>query len=123
MERLMLGTTRPDRIRMGFVLGGGAVTALLAGLRLAFLRFPLHPVGYLVSTAYWNECPVWGDMLLVWLLKSMILKIGGVRLYRQLIPCFLGLAIGQFFWGGIVWGNITPFIPLEIARRYWLPRV
>lgn len=123
MERIMLGTTRPDLMRVGFVLGGAGLTALLSGLRLAFLRFPLHPVGYLVATAYWNECPVWGDMLLVWLLKTAILRIGGVRLYRQLIPCFLGLAIGQFFWGGIVWGNITPFIPPEIARRYWLPRV
>ena len=123
LRAMTTGTTAPDRTSAGFALGGAAVTIALASLRFLFLRFPLHPVGYLIATAYWNECPIWGDLFLVWLLKTLILRIGGVRLYRQLIPCFVGLAIGQFFWGGIVWGNMTPFIPLEIAKRYWLPRV
>ncbi len=123
LQALTTGATVPDRTSAGFALGGAAVTIALASLRFVFLRFPLHPVGYLIATAYWNECPIWGDLFLIWLLKTLILRIGGVRLYRQLIPCFVGLAIGQFFWGGIVWGNMTPFIPLEIAKRYWLPRV
>lgn len=123
METLMTGMTPPDLTRAGFAIGGAVVTLSIAALRFAFLRFPLHPLGYLIATSYWNQCPVCGDLFLVWLIKSLVLRLGGVRLYRQLIPCFVGLAIGQFFWGGIVWGNINPFIPLEVAKRYWLPRV
>lgn len=123
MEQLMAGRVMPDVTRMGFAIGGGVVTLALASLRFLFLRFPLHPLGYLIATSYQNECPIWGDIFLIWLVKSLILRLGGVRLYRQLIPCFVGIALGQFFWGGIVWGNITPLIPLEIAKRYWLPRV
>ncbi len=123
MEQTLRGASAPDSTRIGFALGGAGVTLALASLRFIFLRFPLHPLGYLISSSYANECPIWGDIFLVWLIKSLILRLGGVRLYRQLIPCFVGLAIGQFFWGGIVWGNMTPFIPLEIAKRYWLPRV
>ena len=123
MQRLAAGMTPPDITRAGFAVGGALVTISLALLRFFFLRFPLHPLGYLIATAYWNQCPVWGDLFLVWLIKSLVLRLGGVRLYRQLIPCFVGLALGQFFWGGLVWGNINPFIPIEVARRYWLPRV
>ncbi|MEN6344910.1 MAG: DUF6785 family protein [Armatimonadia bacterium] len=123
MDRLITTMGRPDTTRALFAVAGGVVTLALASLRFFFLRFPLHPVGYLVSTAYWNECPIWGDILLTWVVKTLVLRLGGARLYRQLIPCFVGLAIGQFFWGGLVWGNITPFIAPEIAKRYWLPRV
>lgn len=123
LQNLVKNNSGPDTTRIGWVLGGGVVTVTLATLRFFFLRFPLHPMGYLIATSYANECPIWGDVLLVWIIKSIVLRLGGVRLYRQLIPCFIGLAIGQFFWGGIVWGNITPFISPDIARRYVLPRV
>jgi len=123
MDLLVTGMAPPDHLKMGFIITGGVITLALASLRFLFLRFPLHPLGYLISTSYWNECPIWGDIFLVWLIKSLIIRLGGVRLYRQLIPCFVGLAIGQFFWGGVVWGNLTPFVPIEIAKRYWLPRV
>jgi len=99
------------------------LTLALTVTRFFVLRFPLHPLGYLIATAYRNECPLWGPFFVVWVLKSLILRLGGVRLYKQLIPTFLGLALGHFFCGGLVWGNITPFVPQDIARRYWIPRV
>jgi len=123
MQSLVANKTPPDTTRMAWTGLGAGVALGLAVLRFLFLRFPLHPMGFLIATSYGNECPIWGDLLLVWIIKSLVLRLGGVRLYRQLIPIFLGLAIGQFFWGGLVWGNITPFIPHEIALRYWLPRV
>ncbi|PIX36895.1 MAG: hypothetical protein COZ57_37100, partial [Armatimonadetes bacterium CG_4_8_14_3_um_filter_66_20] len=103
---------------LGFLLTGG-----LAVCRLNLLKFPLHPLGYLIATAYGNECPLWFAFFLVWLLKILVLRLGGVKLYRTLTPAFIGLALGHFFFGGVVWGNITPFVTPDIAKRYWLPRV
>ncbi|HIE52296.1 MAG TPA: hypothetical protein EYP85_11105 [Armatimonadetes bacterium] len=112
-----------DWTRTGYTLAGFVLTLALTVTRFFVLRFPLHPLGYLIATAYRNECPLWGPFFVVWVLKSLILRLGGVRLYKQLIPTFLGLALGHFFCGGLVWGNITPFVPQDIARRYWIPRV
>ena len=122
-ETFLTNMTPPDGTYIASASAGGLITLALVVLRFTFLRFPLHPLGYLIATTYWNECPVWGSFFIVWVIKTLVLRLGGVRAYRRLIPAFLGLAIGQFFFGGIVWGNMQPFIPMEIARRYWLPRV
>jgi hypothetical protein len=53
---------------------------------------------------------------LVWLTKSIALKVGGMRLYRRLIPFFLGIALGHFFTAGMVWGAIGSIG--EMYRRY-----
>jgi hypothetical protein len=58
-------------------------------------------------------------------MKSLIVRYGGARLYQRLAPAFIGLALGHFFWGGLVWGNLCslPFVPTSIRLGYLLPRV
>jgi len=36
-------------------------------------------------------------MLIAWLCKAAILRMGGLTLFRRGIPFFLGLAIGHLF--------------------------
>jgi hypothetical protein len=48
----------------------------------------------------------WAMFLVVWAIKRTALWVGGVRLYRRLIPTFLGIAIGHFVIAGVVWGII-----------------
>ena len=59
----------------------------------------------------------WGPLLVVWVLKGLVVRFGGPGLYRRLIPGFLGLALGEFFAAGLVWGLIGAFFP-EAARAY-----
>ena len=33
---------------------------------------------------------------MAWMFKATILRYGGVRLYRLMVPFFLGLALGEF---------------------------
>ena len=90
---------------------GFGVIALLLFLRNRFMRFPLHPVGYLVLLAtilYGLESPyqrvpserlsvsstIWGSALLAWLLKRLIVKYGGMNVYKRAKPLFVGLIIG-----------------------------
>ncbi len=101
--------TRTAASGVGFVVITGLVL-----IRTYFLRFPLHPLGYAMVASYgW---PLWGPFFLVWIAKTVVLRLGGMRLYRQLIPFFLGLVIGHYFVAGIVWGMLCTYN--EAYRRY-----
>jgi hypothetical protein len=78
------------------------------------LRFPLHPLGFAMVTSYGE--PLWGPFLLVWSVKSLVLRVGGMRAYRRGIPFFLGIVLGHFFVAGLVWGWLS--IVNEMYRRY-----
>ncbi len=73
----------------------------LVFLRRRLLWWPIHYLGFPVAdtwVGYW----IWFSVFLGWLLKSLILKYGGVRLYRTLRPFFCGLILGHIgcfgFW-------------------------
>ena len=104
----------PDVMRTSMTGVGLVVCGFLIVMRILFLRFPLHPLGYAMVTSYGH--PLWGPFLLVWIAKTLILRIGGMRLYRRLIPLFLGIVIGHFFVAGVVWGSIS--IYNEMYRYY-----
>jgi len=53
----------------------------------------------------------------VWAIKLLVHRMGGARLYRQLMPFFLGLAFGDLLAGGIAWILIGVFGP-EITNGY-----
>lgn len=89
------------------------VTGLIL-LRSFSLRFPLHPLGYAMVTSYGG--PLWGPFFLVWIVKTIILRIGGMRMYRRMIPLFLGIVLGHFFTAGLVWGWLS--IINEMYRKY-----
>ena len=108
------GHVSPDTARTGAMLSGFLVTTVLIVIRSFFLRFPLHPLGFAMVASYGG--PLWGPFLIVWIIKTLVLKLGGMRLYRQLIPFFLGIVIGHFFVAGFVWGWIS--LINEMYRRY-----
>jgi hypothetical protein len=108
----------PDLTKTAFAGVGFLVVLGLVGLRMLFLRFPFHPLGYIIGTAYGIHTPFWGPFLTVWFVKSVILRLGGARLYKRLIPVFLGLILGHFFTAGMVWTTWSLFIPEEISSRY-----
>jgi len=104
----------PDVMRTSLTGVGFVICAFLIVMRIFFLRFPFHPLGFAMVTSYGH--PLWGPFLLVWLAKTVILRIGGMRLYRRLIPLFLGVVIGHFFVAGVIWGSVS--IYNEMYRYY-----
>ncbi len=97
----------PDWNRNGFTIGAFAFTLLLVALRQVFPRSPLHPLGFVMTTSYGYA--YWGSFLTIWAVKSVILRIGGVRLYHQLTPVFVGLVLGQIFALSLVWPAFAHF--------------
>ncbi len=75
--------------------GAGLATALLLSfLRKAFLGFPLHPVALPIA-ASWSIHLYWLPMAIAGIVKLLLLRYGGLRLYRAALPLFYGLIAGQ----------------------------
>lgn len=104
----------PDMPRTWGALVGAALTVAMILLRTYSLRFPLHPLGFAMVTSYGD--PLWGPFLIVWLAKTLILRVGGMRAYRRGVPFFLGIVLGHFFVAGLIWGALS--IHNEMYRRY-----
>ncbi|MFP3903683.1 MAG: DUF6785 family protein [Armatimonadota bacterium] len=99
----------PDTARNGFTIGALLFTLLLVGIRMRWLRFPLHPLGWVMTLPYGYA--YWGPFFAAWLAKWVILKLGGVRLYHALIPFFIGMIVGQIFSISILWQIVALFMP------------
>ena len=90
----------PNLPVVGFVIFGFVGTILLSLLRMRFLWWNLHPVGYAISGS-WAINPMIGSISIGWLLKWIVLKYGGISLHRSAI-LFLGVVLGAFM-GGSIW--------------------
>ena len=76
-------------------LGIGALAIfILAFLRARFAWFPFHPIGYILAPTYFMM-GVWFPLFLAWLIRSVMLRIGGARMIRYgLVPFSVGIFIG-----------------------------
>ena len=102
-DRLSSWLGAPTEANTGATLAVGAgivFVLILLALRTTFLWWPLHPVGYAVSSS-WSMNLLWMPMLIAWIIKLAVLRYGGLRLYRQLLPMFIGLILGEYFSGGL----------------------
>lgn len=110
----VLGDPQPVHwVRVWAMVAGAAIFGGLALLRGKLLRFPLHPVGYLVvlmSIYYEWVSPysppdypgrpseasmLWGSVLAAWLIKTLLIKYGGMNMYKRAKPLFIGLVVGS----------------------------
>jgi len=82
-----------------FILGG-AIMSFLIFMRMRFYWWPLHPIGFVMAATYPVHC-IWFSIFLGWAAKSIIMKYGGVKAYRQVMPFFLGLVLGESLIAGI----------------------
>ena len=72
---------------------GVVVMGLLTALRYRVAWWPFHPVGFAIG---WNW-PIRASafaVFLTWAVKMVILRVGGINLYRRCRPFFLGMLVG-----------------------------
>jgi hypothetical protein len=94
--------------------GAGLAAALLVACLLS-PKWPLHPIGLLmVQTFYGMEA--WASIFVGWLVKVVLVRYGGARLYRLARPVFLGLIMGEVF-GAAVWA-VVPGILVLLGKPY-----
>ncbi len=97
---------------------GGGIMALLVLARQTLLWWPLHPIGYPIG-AVWLMDQLWFSIFLAWLVKLLVMKYGGPRLFRRARPFFLGMILGQFSIAGI-WLIIDFFTGMTDNVVFWI---
>lgn len=79
---------------------GVASMGFISFMHRTYLWWPLHPIGYLMG-ASWPMINFWFPVLLGWLIKCTVLRFGGHKVYKRLLPGFLGLIFGEFASAGM----------------------
>lgn len=72
---------------------GSIVMGLLIYLRHRLPWWPLHPVGFAISGSYLARRTSF-TVFLAWLIKFVLIKIGGATIYNRSRPLFVGLLVG-----------------------------
>ena len=114
LETWLTYAAPPDIPAIMFTSFGFLITLVLAAMRMRFIWWNLHPVGYAISGS-WAINPMIGSIFIGWLLKWLVLKYGGIRLHRKAIPFFLGLILGEFFIGSF-WSLLAVFLDTPMYR-------
>lgn len=116
-----LGLIRPDAGVVGLVVIGLLAVVGCYLLRFRFSGWPLHPLFFIVvGTSVGNKA--WASFLIGWVIKTLIVKVGGGRVYRQVKPLFVGFIIGEFMIiatilvVGLIYNSITGGEP----QSFWM---
>ena len=106
----------PASTGLYYMVGGMAIVVVLSMLRSEFAWWPFHPAGYALALSYAMEY-FWMPVFIAWLLKFLIIRYGGVRLYRLAVPFFLGLILGDYTMGSL-WAIIGPLMGIPTYKIY-----
>ena len=89
---------------------------LIPAMRNNLEWWPLHPTGYALALSFAMEY-FWLPVFIAWLVKFAVLRYGGVSFYRQTLPFFLGLILGDYTVGSI-WSLIGCIFSIPTYRIY-----
>ncbi|MBQ9358270.1 MAG: hypothetical protein IJT95_01855, partial [Abditibacteriota bacterium] len=90
---------------IGAIFSGFAGCLILSIARIRIPGFPLNPVAYAMLSSV-QTAALWSSAFIAWLLKLVILKYGGLRSFSRLLPCFLGLILGDVL-AGTFWSIVS----------------
>ncbi|OGG45424.1 MAG: hypothetical protein A3F84_06350 [Candidatus Handelsmanbacteria bacterium RIFCSPLOWO2_12_FULL_64_10] len=87
------GGARWPWLEIGYGIAGALITALLTFLNYRLPWWPLHPIGFTVSFQYPTRASFF-SVFVAWLLKVIVMRVGGIGLYRRGQVFFLGVLLG-----------------------------
>jgi len=101
LQSLLAAPPPPNPYPVRAILAGTLFTFVLMSLRASFTWFPLHPVGYAISTS-WSMNVLWMPLFIAYLAKMGVLRMGGYRAFRQTaLPLGIGLVLGEWTVGNL----------------------
>ena len=95
-----------DIEKLGVWLWGFAIAGALTYIRTRFSWWPFNPVAIAFPTRRYGF-----SLLVVWATKALIMRFGGVALYRKSLPFWYGLMIGYLLGVGISTGVDAIWFP------------
>ena len=87
-------------VGLGWSATGVGIMAVLTIAQRTFFWWPLHPIAFLVCNTI-MVYNFWFSIFLAWLIKAMVVRLGGYRIYRITRRFFIGLVLGGFMAGGV----------------------
>jgi hypothetical protein len=97
---------------------GAAVMFLLNWLHANFLWWGVSPIGFIMGGTWGLNTRLWTNAFIAWLLVFLMIRFGGLRMYRRFRPAFLGMALGHFLIMGL--RSITdPMLGLFMQLSPW----
>jgi len=106
---------RPIYNQPGHIAFGAGLAAALQWASVHMPRWPFHPIG-LLMVASWYTMETWVTIFFGWLVKLLILRFGGARLYRAARPIFMGLIIGDVF--AVAFWGLVPLVLVKLGFSY-----
>lgn len=101
---------QPSHSQVGHLAFGAGLAALLYWACLAIPTWPLHPVGMLlVETNYGRVA--WASIFFGWVLKVLLVRFGGSRLFRAARGFFIGVIVGEVL-AAIFWALVPVYMVL-----------
>ena len=82
-----------DWEKLQFFWIGAGVMAVMTFLRYRFSGWPIHPIGFAISSTYFSYRMTF-SIFLAWAFKWIFIKIGDAALYRRSRPFFIGILVG-----------------------------
>ena len=106
---------------LGCVGAGGAVMGTLLYLHRTFLWWPLYPLGF-ITGGMRASAQMWFPVFLGWLLKRVVLRIGGSNGLSRFRYVALGFILGEFVSVGL-WLVIDALTGTTMHRVFpaWAP--
>ena len=117
MRSWLYNPTETNAPSVLFMAVGFLFTGFLWAIRTRFPLWPFHPAGYAIASSPWTFGWLWFSVFVSWAVKTTVLKVGGIRLYRKALPFFLGLLFGEYLVGG-GWVLIRVFWGIEVYSFY-----
>ena len=104
LESILRSPRQPSVTGMLAVVFGFAAASLMHLARLRFLWWPFHPAGYALSLNFGVEY-FWSCLLIASVIKWLVLRYGGYKLNRQMMPFMFGVILGEYcvgaFWSAM----------------------
>jgi hypothetical protein len=85
--------------RLQFLFVGILSTAILTYLRHRFTWWRLHPIGFSIASVGQVRWTVL-SLFVAWMVKSGIIRLGGLALFERAKPLFVGMVVGHFMGAG-----------------------
>jgi hypothetical protein len=99
----------PDPRGLVAMAAGAGFAVFLGAMRLRFWWWPLHPVGYMAAMC-WGLYWYWSAFFIGWILKTTVLRYGGLQLYRSTVPIAVGFIVGELLnralWALVALGTL-----------------
>lgn len=83
-------------LKITYVIGGALTMAALTFCRYRFAWWPLDPIGFTLVALNSVQRSIL-SVFIAWVAKSVILRVGGITLFRRWQPFFIGLIVGNAF--------------------------